>query len=143
MVADDGADDGADPLSSACAGLPCMALTLTHVNLGASNPLALAGFYAQLLGWRVDAEGPQFVLVTDPAGGVGVACQYEHDHVRPTWPASSGAQQMQLHLEIRVDDLISAVAHAVECGATVAAYQPQDDVRVCLDPEGHPFCLYL
>jgi hypothetical protein len=24
----------------------------------------------------------------------------------------------------------------------VAAYQPQDDVRVLLDPAGHPFCLY-
>jgi len=24
----------------------------------------------------------------------------------------------------------------------VAAFQPQDDVRVMLDPAGHPFCLY-
>jgi hypothetical protein len=31
----------------------------------------------------------------------------------------------------------------VALGATVAAYQPQDDVRVVLDPAGHPFCLYL
>jgi hypothetical protein len=29
------------------------------------------------------------------------------------------------------------------CGATLADYQPQDDVRVHLDPDGHPFCLYL
>jgi hypothetical protein len=36
-----------------------------------------------------------------------------------------------------------AVADAVEVGATLAAYQPQDDVRVLLDPAGHPFCLYL
>ena len=32
--------------------------------------------------------------------------------------------------------------HAVELGATVAEFQPQDDVRVLLDPAGHPFCLY-
>jgi len=27
--------------------------------------------------------------------------------------------------------------------ASIAGFQPQDDVRVCLDPDGHPFCLYL
>lgn len=50
---------------------------------------------------------------------------------------------MMLHPEIRVDDLHAAVRHAVDCGATLAAYQPQDDVRVCLDPAGHPFCLWV
>jgi len=28
-------------------------------------------------------------------------------------------------------------------GATLAGFQPQDQVRVCLDPAGHPFCLFL
>jgi hypothetical protein len=27
-------------------------------------------------------------------------------------------------------------------GAVLAEYQPQDDVRVYLDPAGHPFCLF-
>ncbi len=36
-----------------------------------------------------------------------------------------------------------AVADAAGLGATLADFQPQDDVRVMLDPEGHPFCLYL
>jgi hypothetical protein len=34
------------------------------------------------------------------------------------------------------------VADAVALGAELAAYQPQEDVRVVLDPDGHPFCLY-
>jgi hypothetical protein len=63
--------------------------------------------------------------------------------VPPVWPAGPGDQQMMLHLEIRVDDLAAATQHAVECGATVAGHQPQDDVRVCLDPVGHPFCLWV
>ena len=50
---------------------------------------------------------------------------------------------MQLHLDIEVDDLDAGVAAAVALGATVAEFQPQDDVRVCLDPAGHPFCLFL
>ncbi len=31
----------------------------------------------------------------------------------------------------------------MQCGATLADTQPQDDVRVLLDPVGHPFCLVL
>lgn len=54
-----------------------------------------------------------------------------------------GDQQMMIHLEIRVDHLEAAVAHAVRCGATLAEDQPQDEVRVCLDPAGHPFCLWF
>jgi hypothetical protein len=30
----------------------------------------------------------------------------------------------------------------VELGARVAEFQPQDEVRVLLDPAGHPFCLF-
>jgi hypothetical protein len=48
-----------------------------------------------------------------------------------------------MHLDFQVDDLDAAVAHAVDLGAQEARYQPQDDVRVLLDPAGHPFCLYL
>jgi hypothetical protein len=50
---------------------------------------------------------------------------------------------MMMHLEVMVDDLESAVAHVVSLGATVADFQPQEDVRVCLDPVGHPLCLWL
>ncbi len=50
---------------------------------------------------------------------------------------------MQLHLDVQVTDLEGAVDDAVALGATVAELQPQADVRVLLDPAGHPFCLYL
>ena len=61
----------------------------------------------------------------------------------PAWPAVAGDQQMMMHLDIEVDDLEAAGTHAVRCGATLAEYQPQDDVRVYLDPAGHPFCLWI
>ena len=41
-----------------------------------------------------------------------------------------------------MDDLAAETSRAVEAGATLAAYQPQDDVRVLFDPAGHPFCLW-
>jgi hypothetical protein len=34
------------------------------------------------------------------------------------------------------------VAWAVEAGAMLAGYQPQENVRVLLDPAGCPFCLF-
>ncbi len=118
-------------------------LTLTTVNISAPDPRELARFYSRLLGWEVRAEEPNWVVLGAPDGGVGLAFQTEASYVRPTWPAGPSDQQMMMHLEIRVDDLESAGAHATAAGATLAEYQPQDDVRVYLDPAGHPFCLWL
>ena len=78
-----------------------------------------------------------------PDGQRGLSFQLETAYVRPTWPAGPGDQQMQVHLDIEVDDLEAAGAHAVAAGAVLAEFQPQDDVRVYLDPAGHPFCLWL
>lgn len=119
------------------------ALRLSTVNIGAPDPAALARFYERLLGWRIDREEPDFVIVRNPDGGVALSFQLEADHIEPVWPAAPGDQQMQLHLEIAVRDLDAAVEHAVTVGARLADSQPQDDVRVCLDPAGHPFCLWL
>jgi catechol 2,3-dioxygenase-like lactoylglutathione lyase family enzyme len=118
-------------------------LTLTTVNLSAPDAGALARFYVRLLGFEIKAEEPDWVLLQAPDGGVGLSCQTEANYVRPTWPAGPGDQQMMLHLEIRVNDLDRAGAHAAAAGATLADFQPQDDVRVYFDPAGHPFCLWL
>ncbi|MFL6162645.1 MAG: VOC family protein [Jatrophihabitantaceae bacterium] len=123
------------------------ALTLTTVNLGAADPPALARFYQRLLGWRPDPRDEDgdhsWIVMRNPAGGVGLAFQYEEFHSRPVWPGRPGEQQMMMHLEIKVDDLDAGLRHALDCGATLAKFQPQQDVRVCLDPEGHPFCLWI
>ena len=71
-----------------------------------------------------------------------LAIQREPLYVRPTWPAAEGAQQMMLHLDFEVVDVDAAVAHALELGAELPDFQPQENVRVMLDPAGHPFCLY-
>jgi hypothetical protein len=50
-----------------------------------------------------------------------------------------------MHFEIQADDVGAAVAHAVALGAREAEPQPPDrspdQLRVMLDPAGHPFCL--
>ena len=50
---------------------------------------------------------------------------------------------MMLHLDIEVEDLEAAGAYATGLGAALAEFQPQEDVRVYLDPAGHPFCFWI
>lgn len=112
--------------------------------LGTPDPRGLATFYRSLLDWDLLEEEPEWVVIR-PRGnpdGPGLSFQLEERHVPPTWPAGEGDQQMQAHLDIRVDDLGAGAARALALGAVVAPYQPQDDVRVLLDPAGHPFCLF-
>jgi predicted enzyme related to lactoylglutathione lyase len=117
--------------------------SLTAAVLDTPDPRGLARFYQQLLGWPLDTDDPEWVTLRPEGGGAGLSFQLEEQHVRPVWPAGPGDPRMQLHLDIEVDDLESAVAQAVAAGAEVAEFQPQDDVRVCLDPAGHPFCLWV
>lgn len=118
-------------------------IALTAVTLNSPDPPALARFYSRLLGWPIETEEPGWVTLRNPDGGIGMGFHGEDIYVRPVWPAKPGEQQMMMHLEIRVDDLEAGCAYAEACGAELAEYQPQDDVRVHLDPDGHPFCLYL
>ena len=120
-----------------------MTFTLTAAVLDTADPAALARFYQQLLGWPIASEDPTWVTLRPEGGGAGLSFQLEESHVPPVWPATDGDQQMQLHLDIEVDDLTAATGIAVAAGATLAEFQPQDDVRVLLDPDGHPFCLWV
>ncbi|GGO16109.1 VOC family protein [Microbispora bryophytorum] len=118
-------------------------MTLTAAVLDAPDARELAVFYQRLLGWPIDDDEPGWVTLRAPGGGTGLSFQTEKLYERPVWPAAPGGQRMMLHLDIEVDDLDAAGAHAVEAGATLAGHQPQDDVRVYLDPAGHPFCLWV
>lgn len=118
------------------------ALRLSNTVVGAPDPPALAAFYRDLLGWELREEDPEWAVLKPPGGGSGLAFQLETQHVPPVWPAGGDDQQMQLHLDIGAPDLEAAVARALELGAREAEHQPQDDVRVMIDPVGHPFCLF-
>ena len=118
-------------------------LSPNGVVIDSPDPRALAAFYQRLLGWQIGSDEPDWVTLRPPSGRIGLSFQTEDAHVRPTWPAGPGDQQMQIHLDIEVDDLDAAGAHAIAAGAVLADYQPQDDVRVYLDPAGHPFCLWV
>jgi catechol 2,3-dioxygenase-like lactoylglutathione lyase family enzyme len=117
--------------------------TLTAAVLDTPDPQGLARFYQQLLGWPLGTDDPAWATLRPADGGAGLSFQREQDHVRPVWPAGPGDPRMQLHLDIEVDDLEAAATVAEVAGAVLAEFQPQDDVRVYLDPAGHPFCLWV
>ncbi|MFW3172458.1 VOC family protein [Geodermatophilus sp. CPCC 206100] len=119
------------------------AFSLSATTLDTPDPQGLARFSQRLLGGPIVDPDPEWATLRPEGGGPGLSFQREERQVRPVWPAGPGDPQMQVHLDIAVDDLEAAVAAAVAAGATVAEFQPQDDVRVCLDPAGHPFCLFL
>jgi catechol 2,3-dioxygenase-like lactoylglutathione lyase family enzyme len=110
--------------------------------LNATDPGALAAFYQELLGWVRVADEPDWVKIEPPGGGTGLSFQPESIYVRPTWPAAPGEQQMMMHLDIASSNVDVDVARAERLVAKLADVQPQADVRVMLDPDGHPFCLF-
>ena len=126
-------------------------MRITGPVLDSADSLGLAKFYERLLGWTmVESEGPRpgspaedaWAKIRSPEGDLKMEFQWEQQYVPPTWPPAPGEQQMMMHLDIEVDDLEAGVAWALEAGATVAEHQPQEGVRVMLDPAGHPFCLF-
>jgi catechol 2,3-dioxygenase-like lactoylglutathione lyase family enzyme len=130
-------------------------LRVEAVTIGTSQPRELARFYATLLGWEVTASEPPgpgmparagWAQINPPAAPKAeptLNFEYERCFRRPVWPAEAGQQTATEHLDIGVDDLAAAVEWAVSCGARLAAFQPQEHVRVMIDPDGHPFCLFL
>ena len=119
-------------------------LRWTGVCIDCSDAEELSAFYGRLLGYEeAHRDGEGWIAMRDPAGGTGLLFQAEANYQAPVWPEEPGGQDKMLHFEIEVDDLDAAVAHAVASGATLADHQPQERVRVMLDPAGHPFCLYL
>lgn len=127
-------------------------LRVSGPTIDAADPIALAEFYERLLGWPIvrregarpgnpDRDG--WAILRSPDGSMKLEVQWEPHYAPPVWPAGEGEQLMMMHLDIGVADLEAGVEWATAQGATLADHQPQDDVRVMLDPEGHPFCLFV
>lgn len=102
-----------------------------------------AAFYQQLLGWEYGADEPGWVTLRGPNGATGLSFSSDDAYVPPVWPATPGQPQMQMHLDIEVRDLEEAGAYAIALGARLADFQPQELVRVYIDPAGHPFCFWV
>jgi catechol 2,3-dioxygenase-like lactoylglutathione lyase family enzyme len=129
-------------------------IALRTVNLDCADAAAMSRFYGGLLGWEPTETEPDWVMMRDPAGGTGLSFQAREDYEPPAWPEEPGRQQKMIHLDIRVTPagpspeegqaaLAEAVKLALSAGGTLAGAQGREDLRVILDPAGHPLCLFL
>jgi catechol 2,3-dioxygenase-like lactoylglutathione lyase family enzyme len=120
-------------------------IRLTAPVLGTPDPQGLARFYQRLLGWPIRDDEPGWATLRPTDGSTGLSFQLEADHVPPVWPPEEGAQQMQIHLDLEVDDLDAASALAEDAGARLlnTFTEPHEEVRTYADPAGHPFCLFV
>lgn len=120
-------------------------LQLTSVTIGADDATAVAAFWSRLLGFPLSASEPDWAQLRawSQHGRITINVERDEHHVAPVWPSEAGRPIQQEHLDILVDDLEGATAWALECGARLADTQPQDGIRVMLDPAGHPFCLFV
>lgn len=118
-------------------------IKLATVNIDCTDAAALSDFYRKLLGWEKGWADDDFVILRDPAGGVGLSFQTELHYTPPVWPDEPGQPGKSIHLDFQVADLDEAEAHALSLGAVKAPEQFLEGVRVFFDPAGHPFCLFL
>jgi predicted enzyme related to lactoylglutathione lyase len=121
---------------------------LDLVVLDCPDALALAQFYARILGWEIEQGSDRNWATLVPPGGPEnpegrktLSFQRIDDWLEPTWPG--GAHPQQFHLDFSVPDIAAAEPEVLAAGARVHAHQPSEKgtFRVYLDPVGHPFCL--
>ncbi|MEV7865896.1 VOC family protein [Streptomyces sp. NPDC088124] len=116
--------------------------TLGTVVLDCPDPVALARFYAQVLGGEVEEvqEGNDRWVDLTGFPGTPLAFQAAPGFVPPAWPAAEGSQQF--HLDLTVPDLDAAEREVLALGAVPLDTEDRNrSFRVYADPAGHPFCL--
>jgi catechol 2,3-dioxygenase-like lactoylglutathione lyase family enzyme len=107
--------------------------------LDCPDPQALAAFYGEILGMRINEDDGDWVVIGREAGMRELAFQRADPYVSPRWPDAEHPQQE--HLDIRVDDVDAAERAVIALGATRLPNEHENGFRVFTDPAGHPFCL--
>ncbi|MFF4547605.1 VOC family protein [Streptomyces sp. NPDC001435] len=109
------------------------------------DPVALAGFYAAVVGGTPRVEEDDWVVLEAP-GVPRLAFNRAPGYTPPEWPRADRNSQ-QFHLDLDAGSTWEEVDAARERVLTLGA-RPLDleegedkDFRVFADPAGHPFCL--
>jgi len=118
-------------------------LRLVATVFNTPDPNAIAAFYERLLELPRLMNEPDWVVLRNDANSHALSFQRDATHERPAWPNEPGRQRAAVHLDLVVDDLDAATAHAEQCGALLAGVQHNVNARerVMIDPDGNPFCL--
>ena len=110
------------------------------MNIDSVDPVPLARWWAELLGWRVTFEDADEVVLEPPKGSL-------EDGVSPDLLFARVPERKQgknrIHIDLRPDDQAAEVARAEALGARRVDVGQGDSVRwvVLADPEGNEFCI--
>jgi catechol 2,3-dioxygenase-like lactoylglutathione lyase family enzyme len=125
---------------------------LKTVSIDCSDADEQAAFYSRLLGWTIDRRGDVdavsgrsgWVTLPNPGGGIGLAFGRAEWYEPPTWPQAKVVDEDDAFRGRRARPCRSRRAGLGRGGfsRTSPARPGPDQVRVMLDPAGHPFCLY-
>jgi predicted enzyme related to lactoylglutathione lyase len=115
-------------------------LTIQALDIDAHDPMALARFWQEVLGWRITEVEEDEVVLEPPAGSPqdGVAADLVFLKVR-----DGKTTKNRLHLDLRPDDQEAEVARLEALGAQRVSVGQGGDVTwvVMADPEGNEFCV--
>ncbi|MFA9430039.1 VOC family protein [Egicoccus sp. AB-alg2] len=132
---------------------------LCQVVIDATDPRTTAEFWRQLLGlvYRAghepppegqdDTAGRDWLNLFDRDGSPRLAFQHVSDLAPTTWPEHAVPQQ--LHLDLTVDGVeqLEAVHERVlALGGALRldrSDDPEEPLRVFVDPAGHTFCVFV
>ena len=113
-----------------------MTALLVSLCLDANDPLRLARFWAEALGWELDDEGDEVGLV--PTDGTRFGILFE-----PVTERKVGKNRVHLDLTTTsIEDQQETVARLVELGGRHIdiGQRPEEGHVVLADPEGNEFC---
>ncbi len=124
-------------MSDTCGQTGQMTLRVHHIVVDAHDLSGLAGFWAQVLGWRVLSERAREVVIgPDETAPVGICFM-------PVTDQKSVKNRLHLDLTTGADDRDAEIARIMALGArTVDIGQTgAESWTVLADPEGNEFCV--
>lgn len=132
---------------------------LRQVVLESTDARRSAEFWRQLLGlvYRPghepppagvdDPAGRDWLNLRAPDGSPCLAVQQVEKLPASTWPAGDVPQQLHLDLSVADKRALDQVHHQVtRLGGTLRLDRSDDEeepLRVYVDPDGHPFCIFV
>ena len=127
--------------------------------LDTTDARALAEFYRQLLGFEYrpgyeppppghdDVRGRDWLIVVHPSGSPQVGFQQVAALTPSTWPDHAVPQQLHLDLTVPNNGQLAAQhRRALELAARLLldrSDDPDEQLVVFADPDGHPFCIIV
>jgi hypothetical protein len=149
--------------------------TVRQVVLDTMDARGLAEFYRVLLGWSYrpgdepapdepapdepapdepapdepapDEPAADWLVLRNPAGGVGIALQQVESLTPSTWPDQGVPQQLHLDTTVAsIADLDEQHERVLALGGRLLfdrSDDPEEPLRVYADPSGHPFCIFV